>query len=140
MLDVRPTLARGDHPVEEVLAAAAALADDGVLEIIAPFEPRPLMRKLEAQGFSVASSEREGVWAVRVGKRPLPALLDSSELSPPEPMERTLEAAVALAPGAVLLALVPRVPRLLLPELEGRGFAVSVAERPDGTALVWVRR
>jgi uncharacterized protein (DUF2249 family) len=140
ILDVRPTIARGGHPLEEVLAAAKALPKDGVLELIAPFEPRPLMKKLEAQGCAVRSTERDGAWSVLVAKRALPTLHDFSELEAPEPMERTLEAAVALAEGAVLLALVPRFPQPLIPELEAQGFEVAATLRPDGTALVWVRR
>lgn len=110
------------------------------MELIAPFEPRPLMKKLEAQGCAVRSTERDGVWSVLVGRGALPTLHDFSELEAPQPMEQTLLVAVALTQGAVLLALVPRFPQPLIPELEAQGFEVAAAMRPDGTALVWVRR
>ena len=42
--------------------------------------------------------------------------------------------------GDVLIARVPRFPRLLLPHLEERGLAWEVHEEADGTALVHVRR
>jgi TusA-related sulfurtransferase len=69
-----------------------------------------------------------------------PEVLDLSELSPPEPLERLLHAAAALGPGESLVALLPRDPVHARPHLVARGLAVEVAVRPDGRALVTVRR
>lgn len=50
-LDVRPLLAAGEEPFEAIMSVLAGLPPDGVLEIIAPFEPVPLYRVLQARGF-----------------------------------------------------------------------------------------
>jgi AcrR family transcriptional regulator len=69
-----------------------------------------------------------------------PAIDDLRDLEAPEPMERILTATANLSPGGTYAARVPRFPRLLLPRLEERGLLYEVAEEPDGTALVRVRK
>lgn len=141
VLDVRPTLARGAHPLVEVLAAADALAPQGVLELIAPFEPRPLMAKLRERGCEVTSHlEPDGTWLVRAGHPRLAPLMPLAHLPAPEPMEQVLHAAARLAPGEVVTAHLPRDPQLLKPELSARGLTWCTAPRPDGTAVLWMRR
>lgn len=49
-------------------------------------------------------------------------VIDVRGLEPPEPMRRTLAALEALGPGESLIQLIDRVPRFLLPLLEGRGI------------------
>lgn len=140
VLDVRPVIARGEHPLLEALAAAGALEERGVLELIAPFEPRPLMAKLRDAGCEVVSAQQaDGSWLVRAGKGSLPPLAEYAELTPPEPLERVLEAVSLLPPGAVFVAHLPRDPLLVRPQLEARGLAWQVALRPDRSAVLWVR-
>ncbi len=140
VLDLRPLLARGEHPIALVLGAADALAPDGVLELVAPFEPRPLAEKLRMRGCTVSAiAMADGTWVVRAARGALPPLEELSELEPPEPLGRVLTACSALAPGTVYCARLPRVPALLFPELDARGLEWRVAERPDGTAVLWVR-
>ena len=140
VLDVRPVLARGEHPLAEALATVEALEEQGLLELVAPFEPRPLMAKLREAGCEVTSARQgDGTWLVRAGKGGLAPLEDYAELAPPEPMERVLAAVAALPPGAVFVARLPRDPLLVKPHLEARGLAWQVAVRPDGTAVLWVR-
>jgi hypothetical protein len=55
LLDVRAQVARGEHPIAQVRALLTDLGDGGVLEVIAPFEPVPMMAKLRAQGCEVVS-------------------------------------------------------------------------------------
>ena len=50
-LDVRPTLAAGGEPFDEIMRAIAALAPGEDLELIAPFEPMPLYDVLARRGF-----------------------------------------------------------------------------------------
>ena len=52
--------------------------------------------------------------------------LDVSELEPPEPLERTLEAAEALAPGHFLRMTHRRHPCLLEAQLAARGFRCTI--------------
>lgn len=51
-LDVRPTIAAGGEPFGEILAAADQVAEGGVLEVLAPFEPIPLYTALSRRGFA----------------------------------------------------------------------------------------
>ena len=44
-IDIREMLNKGEQPVHEVLAAAKKLNDNGILEIITPFIPAPLLDK-----------------------------------------------------------------------------------------------
>jgi uncharacterized protein (DUF2249 family) len=138
--DVRPILARGEHPLDEALRLVDAMAPGDELELFAPFEPRPLMERLRGRGCEVTAELHQEVWVVRAGKGGLLPLLELSDLPAPEPMERALEAVAALAQGAVLLARLPRHPVLLLEQLRARGVASETALRPDGTAVLWARR
>lgn len=63
--DVRPVLARGDEPFQQIRARVDALAPDEGLTIIAPFMPAPLIELLKSEGFSAAvERRRDGAWAV----------------------------------------------------------------------------
>lgn len=66
-------------------------------------------------------------------------LLDVRGLEPPEPMVRTLEALTVLPEGHTLVQLNARLPRFLLPELEGRGFSWTVVEESEGRVRVAIR-
>lgn len=141
VVDVRPIIEKGGHPLTSVMEAAATLEPHGMLEVVAPFEPRPLAAHLRASGFEVrASPTADGAWHVDVARPPLPAVAEWADLPPPEPLERLLHAVAALPEGGVLVAHLPRDPRLARPELEARGLDWQVALRPDGTALLWARR
>lgn len=66
VLDVRPTLERGDEPFVEIMAAAARVPLGESLVLIAPFEPAPLYGVLGGQGFSHATqSVSASEWVVR---------------------------------------------------------------------------
>ncbi|MDT8342337.1 MAG: DUF2249 domain-containing protein [Longimicrobiales bacterium] len=75
--------------------------------------------------------------------RPEPSdvhLLDVRGLEPPEPMVRTLEALSTLPPGHTLVQVNARVPALLLPELERRGFQYTIHEEQPEVVRVFIRR
>lgn len=137
-LDVRPILAAGRDPLEDILAALATVASPGALELTAPFLPRPLLALLARRGLEPQVRVSGGLHLVVVPVAA--AIADLSDLESPEPMQRVLEVAEALEPGAFTLARVPRVPRPLLAELAIRNFSCEVLESPDGTALVRVGR
>jgi TetR/AcrR family transcriptional regulator len=137
-LDVRPILAAGRDPLEDILAALARVAAPGVLELTAPFLPRPLLVLLGRRGLA---PQIRRVGALHVVEVPVGgAVADCSALEAPEPMVRVLAAAEGLAPGGFALARVPQVPRPLMAELARRNFTCEVLESPDGTALVRVGR
>jgi AcrR family transcriptional regulator/uncharacterized protein (DUF2249 family) len=140
-LDVRPILAAGGDPLREILARLGRLPDDGVMKLVAPFRPTPLLSLLSARGYRAAAREfAPDCWGVEVLAPSAPAIEDLRELEAPEPLERILEASATLAPGEACAARTPRHPRLLLPQLEERGLRYEVYEEPDGTALVYVWR
>ena len=49
--DARPLLASGIHPLEKVISETATLDPGEIYEIITPFQPVPMIEKLEAMGF-----------------------------------------------------------------------------------------
>jgi AcrR family transcriptional regulator/uncharacterized protein (DUF2249 family) len=140
-LDVRPLLREGRDPLDTILAALERLPATGVLKLTAPFRPSPLLSLLSGRGYRAsAREEAPGVWRVEAQPPDSPEIVDLRELEAPEPLERILAATARLEAGDVLIARVPRFPRLLLPHLEERGLAWEVHEEADGTALVHVRR
>jgi hypothetical protein len=52
VVDVRPLIASGGEPLDEILAAAHAVPDGGRLVVLAPFEPMPLYGVMRQMGFS----------------------------------------------------------------------------------------
>ena len=153
-LDVRPILREGGEPFGAIMAAVAALAPGQGLRLTAPFQPVPLYQVLGARGFEPAAREiGNGDWEVLFtpvvqaaataadGDWPEPAMeIDCRDLPPPEPMARTMEAVEALAPGGVLVSLLPREPRFLFPELEARGHRWRGEPQPDGSYRIAIRR
>lgn len=136
-LDVRPLIAGGTDPLAAVLAAIDGLPSPGVLEIVAPFRPAPLIALLSARGYAVDVDGDRGVWRVLVRSAALPAPLDLRDLPAPEPFEAILVASAGLPPGASLLARTPRLPSLLLPHLVARGLSAwAVGDDDDGLLLV----
>lgn len=105
-----------------------------------PFEPSALVAALGARGCPAVTERRGSRWLVRTGASPPPPVEELTELPAPEPMERVLTAVAALPPGGVYLAALPHRPVPLLPHLAARGLTFASVERPDGTALLWVRR
>jgi uncharacterized protein (DUF2249 family) len=64
-LDVRPILASGRDPFEEIMQAAGDVPVDGFLVVVAPFDPVPLREKLGASGFtSTAVSSGPQEWEI----------------------------------------------------------------------------
>jgi AcrR family transcriptional regulator len=141
-LDVKPILARGEEPLPAILAALERVGPSGVLFLSAPFRPAPLIALLRGRGHAVEerSGAQKGSTALTIVHGGHPAIVDLTDLPPPEPLEAVLEASASLEAGAVYLARVPRHPRWLLPELERRGLVFEVLEEPDGAALLRVQR
>lgn len=140
-IDMRAAIARGHHPLTDVMRAAADLEPGGMLELVTSFEPEALCAQLTEAGWQLrVSAGAEGSWLVHAGRPTVAAIADYTELPPPEPLERVLAAAAALPPGGVHVAHLPRDPVPAKPHLEARGLSWQVALRPDGSALLWVRR
>jgi AcrR family transcriptional regulator/uncharacterized protein (DUF2249 family) len=140
-LDVRPILASGTDPLHAILAALKTVAADGMLQVIAPFRPAPLLALLTDQGFRCeALLLGPALWQVEVLGPDATDVVDLRELEAPEPMEQVLLRSSRLLAGQSLLARVPRTPTLLLPRLAERGLVATPCLQPDGSALLHVRR
>jgi len=138
-LDVRPLLDDGRDPLDHILGQLEQLPAHGVLKVIAPFRPGPLLSLLAWRGYRAVARELEPrVWETEIQPQGAVEIADHRELEAPLPLERILEATPALEPGGVLLARVPRVPSLLFPHLEQRQLTWEVHREPDGSALIRV--
>jgi uncharacterized protein (DUF2249 family) len=165
-VDVRDDIRSGREPFSKIMNAAAAMQAGESLLVIAPFEPVPLFRVLEKQGFfHTGHATTSGDWeilftrqpgatpAVAVlvsspvrqssGIAPVPAQIvdvDARGLEPPQPMVKILEALVALPAGAELRAWTDRRPMHLYAQLEERGFGATTEEQPNASFLTHIRR
>lgn len=70
-LDVRPMLAAGQEPFGAIMSALEPLTAPGdQLVLIAPFEPAPLYKVLERQGFChQVDASPDGYFTVRFTRR-----------------------------------------------------------------------
>ena len=59
-LDVREDLRAGREPFARIMEAVGRLRDGERLRILAPFEPRPLIGVLAAQGFTATLTPLDG--------------------------------------------------------------------------------
>ena len=75
-----------------------------------------------------------------MGDSTLDVTIDVRGLTPPQPLQRTLEALETLPRGATLLQVNDRVPQFLLPLLHERGFTFAVDPSDDGVVRVRIRR
>ncbi len=144
-LDARPILAAGRDPLDDILAALDRLAADGVLALVAPFRPAPLLALLEARGWRCAVEQCQvdagaTVWLTLVWPAEAPAPLDLRDLPAPEPLEVILMQTAAFRPGDWLAARLPQLPRFLLPRLDERGLHHQTLPLPDGSALLHVAK
>ena len=59
-LDVRDEIRAGREPFPRIMQAVGRLRDGEQLRIVAPFEPRPLIGVLAAQGFTAKITPLDG--------------------------------------------------------------------------------
>ena len=57
-LDVREDIREGREPFRKIMDAVGHLRDGDTFRLIAPFEPRPLINMLSAQGFTAVVTRR----------------------------------------------------------------------------------
>lgn len=69
-IDVRDDIAAGREPFARIMAVVQTLADDEELELVAPFEPRPLYDALAERGYTYETVEEpDSVWRVTFRRR-----------------------------------------------------------------------
>jgi uncharacterized protein (DUF2249 family) len=162
-VDVREDIRSGREPFSKIMNAASALRTNEQLLLIAPFEPVPLFRVLEKQGFRhTVQSNKPGDWEVLFTRQSdaqpadaKPAMtrgaasaslameiveVDARGLEPPQPLVKILESLAALPAGAELRACTDRRPMHLYAQLEERGFAAATEEQPNGSFITHIRR
>ncbi len=59
-VDVRETIRSGQEPFPRIMEAVGRLREGEQLRILAPFEPRPLIGVLGAQGFTAKITPLDG--------------------------------------------------------------------------------
>ncbi len=69
VLDVRPLMVNGDHPLLTILRAVGELAPSQSLMLITPFLPSPLIERMHADGFSARPERRgDGSWQTQFSR------------------------------------------------------------------------
>jgi hypothetical protein len=157
-LDVRAQLASGDDPFKEIITATRELPKGGILNLIASFEPAPMIRVLQKQGwvswirwegeachvaFWFADKKQTGKTdedaafeAERLNKNASGWTINVRGLEPPQPMVyvlRTLEDEALVLPLTIKHQ---RVPSILYSHLEELGFKWTTNEHDEGVDIV----
>jgi hypothetical protein len=60
VLDARPIIASGEHPLERVLNETAQLKPGEIYQLNTPFPPVPMIEKLKALGFESYTEQDAG--------------------------------------------------------------------------------
>jgi uncharacterized protein (DUF2249 family) len=158
-LDVRPLISSGKDPLSLITDTIKILKAGQVLKIINSFEPIPLIKLLEKQGFEVYADvinddlvetyfyKKNDVTAKTISpvidaangwKAVLERFegklqtIDVRQLEMPLPMITILESLDKLPQGQALFVHHKRIPVFLLPELAERKFDYRINEISDG--------
>lgn len=160
VLDVRPVIGAGGHPMDTILAAVGRLGPGQALRLIAPFRPEPLFRMLEQKGFDAHPVDQpNGDCEVLFTPRDLPSAeedagipsplvwpdperhFDLTELEDAAASTRALAALDGMAEGSVLFALFSRKPDFLYSDLTRRNHRwVGNFDRSGETYRMLIRR
>ena len=150
-LDVRPILARGVDPREQILAMVDQMKPDNMLLIEAPFDPVPLRRLLAERGFeSQVKRISDTHWQIlfKLGEMPplpdLPDLppfpmiwisgeleMDLRDLDPPNPMIVILKVIESGEGGDAFTVRLIRDPIYLYPELVERNWRAQIISQNE---------
>lgn len=138
LLDVRPILASGGHPLTAIREAVDCLTPGQALRLIAPFRPDPLFRLMEEKGFEahIADLAEGGCEVLFVPRDEAPSddpaipspltwsdpveLLDLTDATPAHIVPRILEALEGIGEGDVLFVLLRQEPTFLYSDLTSR--------------------
>lgn len=157
-LDVREMLAGGNDPLKLIQQKVKELKEGGVLKIINTFEPTPLIKLLENQGFQShvdvlekdlietyfyktgadgevqleAKADNSDDWDEILTRYDKTEQVDVRHLEMPMPMMTILEALAKLPSDTILVVRHKRIPVFLLTELKDRNFDYRIKEISDG--------
>ncbi len=156
-LDVRPILAKGIDPFDEIMKTLKGMDDHKTLLIINTFEPIPILNILKKRGYEFETERPETgivhtylhkteagpasgeVLEIKPGEtEDFEAIenrfhgklkeIDVRDLEMPMPMVTVLEELENLSDGEALYVHHKRLPQYLLPELENRHF--NLVQKP----------
>lgn len=167
-LDVRAELASGSDPLHSILGKVKSLQTGEVLKIINTFEPIPLIRLLEKQGFTsytdvLGDDHVETYFYKKPGaaiiEQPAESgdasrgwdeilerfrnnlqTIDVRALEMPQPMIQILDAIEKLPEGQALYVHHKRIPVFLLPELRERNLDYRIKEVSDSEVHLLIFR
>lgn len=168
-LDVRPTLARGGDPFNEIMGELMRLQDGFALEVINTFEPTPLITIANTRGyasmvetkedvvytyfFKVAEAKEEAgsnnlVFRVSVSEHEERRAnckkdiheIDVRDLEMPLPMITILKELEELKENGALYVHHKKVPQYLLPELAERKFKTWIAEVDENNVKLLIHK
>lgn len=161
-LDVRPTIEAGKDPLKDIMKAVKGIPEGGALKLINSFEPTPLIKLLEQQGYKYFYDPIDGdtteTWfykedggengiqldtnAIDAARQGFEEMLqqfseniveiDVRQLQMPLPMQTILATLEDLPEGKALYVNHKRVPMFLLPELKDGGFDYRIKDIAEG--------
>lgn len=160
--DARPLLQRGEEPFTAIMRAATEVPVGQALRLLAPFDPLPLYDALARRGFQGWGRQTgPGDWEVLFlhdgvhGPAPSAATsappldweapgaivtIDVSDLVPPEPMVKILEALHEIPAGERLLVHHVRRPIHLYPRLDELGCRHETREPEPGRVELLIQK
>lgn len=163
--DVRDLLASGQDPLTLILGKIKTVNPGQVLKIINTFEPVPLIKMLEKQGFivyvdAIDESLVETYFYKEIGENEVSVepttnassgwdevvnrfadklvTIDVRELEMPQPMLTILSELDKLPEDRALYVHHKRIPVFLLPELADKNFDYRINEISDGNVLLLI--
>lgn len=167
-LDVRSFQDRGEEPFGAIMGAARDTPEGSMFLLRNTFEPVPLYDVLAMRGFehwtSMDAADDWRIWFFNSGEsrapvpkekaapaQPQPAdtdwsrpdavvTIDVSELVPPEPMIKILEALESLPDGSSLLVQHVRRPMHLYPQLDAMGYRHDTHELAQDRIEVLIQK
>ncbi|HET7036811.1 MAG TPA: DUF2249 domain-containing protein [Thermomicrobiaceae bacterium] len=165
-VDARPLQHAGEEPFSAIMAGVRQVPAGAVLRLRSTFEPTPLYDVLSRRGFThFARQHADDDWEILFLHRDEPATpaprpaapapplveadwssatdsitIDVSELVPPEPLIRIMEALEALPPGASLLVHHVRRPIHLYARLEEEGYRHQTREPAPGKVELLIEK
>ncbi|MCJ8163303.1 DUF2249 domain-containing protein [Pontibacter sp. E15-1] len=167
-LDVCEDITKGNDPFLKIMSAVDALNRSNALLLINTFEPAPLIAILHKKGYA-CYTEPKGpdlvhtyFWLAGDGSEAHKATettaqeqtfeealtcfgdrvknIDVRHLQMPQPMVTILSELEQLPAGWALHVNHRRVPQLLLPQLEERGFTVAILEAGPGEVYLLIHK
>ncbi|MBS1548683.1 MAG: DUF2249 domain-containing protein [Bacteroidetes bacterium] len=167
VFDVRDMLASGSDPLKLIQQKIKELQKDEILQIINTFEPVPLIKLLEKQGFqsfvdvvsdnqidtyfyssgkeintafsNSDTNEESSDWGILLNKYKNNTVeIDVRHLEMPMPMMTILENLETLPVGKALFVHHKRIPVFLLTELKERNFDYRIKEIQEGEVYLLI--